>query len=63
MNEIIIKKAKIIDDLYLEVEYIETQPDVDSTTSHDFKVLYKNRVHDDLKNAYKRLIPQQEIKF
>ncbi len=55
MNEFIIKKAKVIDDTFMEIEYTECQPDGDSTTQHEIKALMRNRVHQDLLLAYEKL--------
>lgn len=54
-TEIIIKKAKIIDDLYMEIEYSEIQKEEEQIYTHEYKVLRRNLVHQDLKDAYNKL--------
>jgi hypothetical protein len=50
-----IKKAKIIDGVFLEIEYTETEADGDSSVSTDFKGLFRKRIHEDLLGSFDRL--------
>lgn len=52
MSDVKIKKAKIKDDLFLEVEYTE---ELEGHSKKDTKLSCTVPVHDDLKNAFKSL--------
>jgi hypothetical protein len=55
MKDIKITKAKIIDGIFLELEYTETDADGDSTVSTDYKALCRKRIHEDLRAAFDKL--------
>jgi hypothetical protein len=52
---ILLKKAKIIDGMFLELEFTQIEPDGDSSVSTDIKGLYRKRIHQDLFNAFHKL--------
>ncbi len=52
MNNVKIKKAKIKDDIFLEVEYTEDLP---GHSKKDTKLTCTVPIHDDLKNSFRKL--------
>lgn len=56
-TEIDIKKAKLIDHKYLEVEYTETLEKDDQYITNEISKKCKHEAHQDLIDAYKKFIP------